>query len=292
MKKFAALAVLSLAVVGQASTIRHDRNDADYQALGAAFPSVGAVINGGGLGSGTYIGFGNGSHWALTAAHVAAPGDSPTFFINGVNRGVSQVIQFGGWNLNFNDFSLLRLTSDPGVGAMPYYNGSFEQGKFSVSVGFGATGNGLTGITSGAGTKRGFENTIDLIQVNGNTNALFTDFDNPLDPGDNWFGSPIPLNLEGCVAGGDSGGGLIADFGVPGTPVWRLVGVTSTLIWRDGNGNADYGDGSGYSRIGGNNAGANWIAANTGIQGVPEPGTMLALGAGLAALAARRRRKA
>jgi hypothetical protein len=38
--------------------------------------------------------------------------------------------------------------------------------------------------------------------------------------------------------------------------------------------------------------GANWIAQNTGIQGVPEPGTMIALGLGLSALAARRRRKA
>jgi hypothetical protein len=289
MKYLAFASLVALSVVSSASTIRHDRNDIDYRNLGNSFVAVGEVFTNSGYGSGTYIGFGNGSHWALTAAHVTNTlADNPQFRVNGNVLGVSQVIAFSGWNLNFNDFSLLRLTSNPGIAPMAYYNGNGEVGLQAVSVGFGATGTGLTGINAGAGTKRGFENMVDVAIVNGSTNALFTDFDNPLNAGDSWSGSPTPLNLEGCVAGGDSGGALLLNV----NSVWAIAGVTSTLNWVDGTGNADYGDISGYSRIGGNNVGANWIAQNTGIQGVPEPGTMIALGLGLSALAARRRRKA
>lgn len=294
------LPVFALACVATAvsfgSTIRHDRADSLYTTLDnqAPFSSVGRVNVTGGLGSGTYIGFGGGSHWVLTAAHVASNiSQNPTFNVTGTNIAVTQVIAFSGWGLNNNDFSLLRLASNPGVAAVPFYNGALELGRDTVSVGYGATGTGLTGINAGAGTRRAFENVADFVSTTATQNVIYTDFDNPINAADNVLGSAIPRNLEGNVAGGDSGGGLFGNFGTTSSPVWRLIGVTSTLAWVDGTGDADYGDLSGYARIGGTvPTGANWIQQNTGIAGVPEPGTMLVLGAGLAALARRRRRQA
>jgi len=126
-----ALACVATAV-SFGSTIRHDRADSLYTTLdnNAPFSSVGRVNVTGGLGSGTYIGFGGGSHWVLTAAHVASNiSQNPNFNVTGTNIAVTQVIAFSGWGLNNNDFSLLRLASDPGVAAVPFYNGALELGR-------------------------------------------------------------------------------------------------------------------------------------------------------------------
>ncbi len=93
--------------------------------------------------------------------------------------------------------------------------------------------------------------------------VLATDFDNPNDPfGDNFSGSPFAQNLEGNVAPGDSGGALFIGG--------QLAGVISFLGSVDGNGNADYGDVSGYTRVSTFNT---WIDEQIAANSVPEPST-------------------
>lgn len=271
--------VVLVPLASSAMTIRHDVSDSLYTTFGNSFTGVGRM----GGGTGTLIA----PNWVLTAGHVVAGASSTTFFVNGtsyssaaggifVNPGYSSA-DLG----NGRDLALVRLnTNVTGTDIYSLYTAQDEIGKVGVGVGFGQTGNGITGNTGGGG-KRAGRNMIDDFADSRNL-ALLADFDSG-QAGDNVIGTATQMDLEFCVAPGDSGGALFFEVGGQ----YRLAGVTSFLWWVDGTGNADYGDGGGWMRLS-DQANRDWIQQ---ISGVPEPTTMVLLGAGIAAIAARRRRK-
>ncbi len=283
------LGILALATLAPASiwgaTIRDNQPDSSYLALATnvQYASVGTIVN-----SWNY----NGSailiepDWVLTAAHNLILASSATFTIDGNSYTSSQLFINPGWN-NSNpfggyDFGLVHLSS-PVVGVTPatLYTGSSELGQIGTFVGFGFTGTGLTGYNTLNHQKRAFQNVIDGNFGNPSL-VLGSDFDNPHNPADNGFGDPTPLTLEGCVAPGDSGGGVFITIGSQ----TYLEGVISFVASMDGNNNSDYGDASGFGRV---SAFIPWITST-----IPEPSVsmLLVAGAGLSLLLGRRRRPA
>jgi hypothetical protein len=250
-----------------AATIRHDQPGSGYLNLGSSlnFASVGKFVNGGGYtGNATLIA----PNWVLTAAHVLTTSSSGTFTIGGNAYTSAQSFVHPSWNGNaFNgyDLALVRLSAPVfGVSPASLYSGSLEMSQTATFVGFGLTGTGLTGWQTLDNQKRGFQNVID--GNFGNPSVLLgSDFDNPLNAADSDFGLPTPLTLEGCVAPGDSGGGVFISNGTQS----YLAGVISFVAARDGNANADYGDVSGFGRV---SAFVPWIASI-----VPEPSASLLL---------------
>jgi len=153
------------------------------------------------------------------------------------------------------------------------YTGSAEFGQVATWVGYGFTGTGLTGYQTSLGNqKRAFQNTID--RNFGNPSLLIgSSFENPLT-----FANAQPL--EGCVAPGDSGGGVFITMGSQD----YLAGVISFVTSTNGTtANSGYGDLSGAGRV---STAIPWIDSV-----VPEPTTgSLFAGAGLVAYLVRRRR--
>ncbi len=265
------------------ATIRDDVPDSGYLALGAdaAFASVGLLTGGLYTGCGILIA----PNWVLTAAHMLDFSSSATFTLNGTAYTSTELYRNPGWNgdvLNGNDFGLVHFTSS--LTAIPpaqFYAGPTETNLTGTFVGYGFTGTGLTGWKTLDGRKRAFQNTIDG-DFDLPTLLLGADFDNPGNAADSLFGSATPLPLEGCVAPGDSGGGVFVQQGGQ----YYLAGVISGVLATDGNPNSDYGDITAYGRI----AGAlPWINS---IVSVPEPAAgALLLAAGLAMLGYRRGKK-
>jgi hypothetical protein len=272
--------MLGLITAG-ASTIRDDRQDADYLdlALRPEYASVGTFVNSWGFsGSGILIA----PDWVLTGAHMFAAATSGHFTINGTSYGTSQLIGHPSWNpeneFSGYDFGLAQLSAPVfGVNPATLYGGFSERGHIGTFVGFGLTGTGLTGYQILDNQKRAFQNVID--GDFGTPEVLWgSDFDNPASTADNDFGDPVPLNLEGMVAPGDSGGGVFITFGSS----TYLAGVISFVAARDGRANADYGDVAGFGRV---SAVLPWINLS-----IPEPTTGALVSAGFAGLLAGRRR--
>jgi hypothetical protein len=120
------------------------------------------------------------------------------------------------------------------------YKQTEEIGNAANIIGFGQTGDGLTGATPGSGGKKlAGTNDIDATGANFASNLserlLVSDFDSPL--GDNnLLGEPVASNLEYAIAPGDSGGGVFIGS--------ALVGVSSFT-----SNNSQYGASLGATRV-------------------------------------------
>jgi hypothetical protein len=255
MSTVAATIMASAAV---AATIRHDVADSRYlnRAERAQFDAVGDIsfVNRRGQtysGSGTLIA----PNVVLTAAHITIPARQLSFSINGATVSGRQWVSHPGWNGNLdlgNDIGIVFLDR-PVRNATPAVlnRNRNELGQRASIVGFGGTGTGLMGEQRYDGLARMHRNTVDFIE---NGKILVTDFDAPGSPRYSTLGSSTPLDLEGLVGSGDSGGGLFMNFGS-----WVLAGVTSygqqglqsnPFQW------SDYGDLAGFTRV---SSHLNWI---------------------------------
>ena len=250
----AGFALIFSAEAAVAGVIRHDRADADYRALAGTYDSVGMIRGSTGhsgyLGSGTLIA----DDWVLTAGHVVDVADSLSFSIGGQRYEAADWIAHPQWDGNLAkgyDIALVQLDrAVSGIDPAERYRGHGEVGAIGTSVGFGRSGIGTDGASTGAGTKRAGENVVDGFDPRSGGRILTSDFDSP-------FGLAQPLDLEYLIAPGDSGGGLFLDS--PAGPL--LAGVHSFGAAYDGTLNSDYGDLSGHIRVAAFN---DWIDAIVG----------------------------
>ncbi|NEO58269.1 MAG: trypsin-like serine protease [Okeania sp. SIO3B5] len=244
-----------------AGTIRHDRTDEQYTSLANLFPSVGYLntkfSSGEDFCSATLID----PNYILTAAHCIDFNNetllNATFVVNDIPYPVTNATAHQNWfssNRDFGagyDIAVLRLATPAiDIPSAPLFTGFDELHQVGTYVGFGATGNGLSGyLPNTKGTKRGGQNIVELGSSLGlPDNLLLSDFDSPwttnsIDP------NTIPLDLEYAIAPGDSGGGLFING--------HIAGINSFGWGRnDGLNNSSYNDVVGSTRI---SSHINWI---------------------------------
>lgn len=259
----ALVAVAGMSATAVAGTIRDDRSDWQYRNFANGYSSVGRLDIRGPASSWGCSGTLIASNWLLTAAHCLedqAAGyqnlTSGGFTLGGNSYSINLAVKYGGWVSNNRnlaagvDLGLFRLSSPVrNVNAATLNNSTNEDLQVGTYVGFGATGNGLTGYQSGTfGTKRAGENIVGLGSRLGFSNqVLVSDFDDPRSA--NWW-DPLSQarNLEYQLAPGDSGGGMFING--------LLAGVNSFISSRDGRNDSSYRDYSATTRV---SSYSNWI---------------------------------
>ena len=268
----AALASLCLPVIAPAIVWSNNLTEAQVNNFGATdsrFQGIGMVYDGSSFSAtGTYIGFGNGSHWGLTARHVIDAGSTGSFrFQDGGFYNNTQ-----GFNILNADVSVFRISGWNRSVFTPIIrnDNTFAPGTNIVSAGYGLHGPEGGSPWGSDNIRRGMTSKIERTEtrnlIYSTRLAVIDRFDRPTDPNFTSF--------EGFGAPGDSGSPLI-------DPSGRVLAVLT------GGQFEQYGAINWYSSI--TTDVANEIQT---ITGVPEPASMIALGLGVVALARRRRRQA
>ena len=258
----ALVAVASMSATAIAGTIRHDRSDWDYRNLGNSYSSVGRLDLRGPVSSWGCSGTLISSSWLLTAAHCLEDKSagyqnltSGGFTLGGNSYSINLAVKYSGWIGNNRngalggDLALFRLSSSVrNVASARLNTATNEDLNVGTYVGFGFSGNGLSGYQSGTfGTKRAGQNIVGFGSRTGySNNVLVSDFDDPRTA--NWQSLSQPLNLEYQLGPGDSGGGMFING--------LLAGVNSFIDSTDGRTDSDYGDYSAATRV---SSYSNWI---------------------------------
>ncbi len=191
MKKVLFIAFFGLLFAAPASgiIIRHDRDDAQYRALGAKYAAVGFV---GRDGESVLIA----PEWVLTAAHVAAdiPAGARHIIFGNKPYPIASVFLHPEWKQSpQNDIALIKLAEPvKTITPVALYTEKDEAGKIVTFVGRGDTGTGLTGPTKMDKQVRGATNKVD----NADNQWVYFSFDDPA----------TATELEGISGPGDSGG--------------------------------------------------------------------------------------
>lgn len=245
----AVAALVLVAGAAEAIVIRHDVPLAEYDQL-ALQPQFDAAGRLSGPTGGTLIAPG----WVLTAAHLSngSLNSDITFHTAGgtVTASSDGFIRHRQWSGDVNqgyDLALIRL-AEPVVGITPapLYSQprGDELGETMYMVGYGRTGHGLEGDTSGAswpnGVKSAAQQGVSHFRFGVGSVLVSTPFTNPAtSPG-------TVLPYEGTVAPGDSGGAAFVN--VNGT--YELVGVLSYRTSSSpGNFDSKYGTQAGLASV-------------------------------------------
>lgn len=213
--------------------IRHDKDDSEYQALGAKFPAVCKVGKRGG--DGTLIA----ENWVITAGHVAEgmfrrEGLNLKIFFANSEKGYAVDKIFVHPNfapMQGADIALIRLKeSVTGIEPAKLYKKTDETGKPIIIVGHGDFKTGQETTWAVDGVKRGATNVVDRTSAD----KIIFDFDAP----------PGGTRREGTAGRGDSGGpAFIMEGDVP------LVAGISSAGMPGKNGPGTYGAVEHYTRV-------------------------------------------
>lgn len=279
-----------LSTPAQAIVRRHDVDDSAYLSFAteSQFAPVGRVLyQDADVGPGTYWnGSGTliGDRWVLTAAHVVDNASVDTWqfdFGGGTDRyTASNVIIHPDWGSGVGfegagDLALIELDhAVTGYTPARLASGAAIAGMQAALIGYGGTGDGLTGwdydydLTRRAGTN--------IIEGLGNSFApdiLTFDFDDPRD------GAADATALEAMGMFGDSGGAVMAQV----NGMWELIGVHSFITAQFGDQDiyGVYGDYTGSTAV--------WSYLSWINSVVPAPGSFALMGVGLGVFARRRR---